>query len=63
MRLDSVEQAGNLCAARIGDQRNPVPARNQLSGERVRGDHVSAGASRSEHEVFADAHRAFHFTT
>ena len=56
MHLGIFENAGNLGAARIGDQRHPVAALFQLSRQRMRGDHVAAGTAGSEDEMLGDAH-------
>ena len=62
MHLDAREQARNARASGVGDQRNGVAATDQLLGERMRRDHMAAGAAGGEQEEAF--HRClFHVTT
>ena len=59
----AVEQAGNLGAAGIGDQPDAVAARFQFRGERMRRDHMPAGAAGRQNHIHAVARSPLHFTT
>ena len=56
MNLGTIENAGDLGAACIGDQRNAVPALFQLARQSMGRDHVTAGATGRQDEMFLYAH-------
>ncbi len=60
---NALEEAGETCAAVVGDQQHAMSALPQFRRERVRGDHVAPGASCGQNEVHAVTLSPLHFTT
>jgi hypothetical protein len=63
MHRHALEQAREARAALVGNQQYAVAAPLELRGQRVRRDHVAAGASGSEHEIHVVRFSPLHFTT
>ena len=58
-----LEQAGIFCAAVVGDQHYAMAARLEFGGERMRRDHMSAGAPGSENDIHRAKLSPPHLTT
>jgi len=63
VRFDILEQAGNAFAAFVGDEGNAMATARELAAERMRRNHVTAGAPGGQNEVALDAHLAPQVTT
>src|SRR3546814_6470128 len=61
--LSLIENAGNLRAALIRDQRDMMPAQHQLLSDGMRRNHMTTRPARGEDEVSRNAHRPLHLTT